>query len=172
MVLLSMYLDDATMQDWASIAVETQECVGDLMQLLGSPWAADKTQQGGADGDFLGFVHDLTKVQSGIIKFWPREALIVKVADIIALARQAGLHSGMAAKLYGICNFLETGMFARVGRAGLAAIKDRQYDHETGATPEIIASFDFPHDLLRLQPRREYRLIAGSFNRLLVQCPP
>jgi len=60
-------------------------------------------------------------------------------------------------------------MFARVGRAGLAAIKDRQYDHETGITIELVASFDFLRDLFRLQPRRAYWLAAGSFNRILVE---
>ena len=109
MVLFSMYFDDATMQDWADQIKDTQSCVGELMQLLGSPWALEKSQPGSDLGDFLGLVHDLSQVQLGTIRFWPREALIVKVSDIIALARQAGLHSGTAAKMYGITNFLETG---------------------------------------------------------------
>ena len=62
----------------------------------------------------------------------------MKVIDMIGLARQTALYSGAAAKLYGICNFLETGMFATIGQAFLAAIKDRQYDHKTDITAAIV----------------------------------
>ena len=122
------------------------------MQLLGSPWAKEKSQPGNDLGDFLGLLHDLTHVQEGTIRFWPRAALVVKVSGMIWLAREAGLHSGSAAKLYGICNFLETGMFARIGRAGLTAIKERQYDYKTDITREIISSFDLLGDLFKMQP--------------------
>ncbi len=66
-----------------------------------------------------------------------------KVADSVELARLTGLHRGMAAKLYGISDFLETGMLARVGQAG----------------PRSSSSVTF----FRLQPR----LAAGSFDRRL-----
>ena len=168
MVLLSKYFDDATLQDWADQIEDAKRCANEIMQLLGSPWAKEKSQPCQERGDFLGLIHDLSEVREGIIHFWPREALVVKVRDIIGLARKAGIWSGTAAKLYGVSNFLETGMFARVGRAGLAAIKDRQYSDETDITPEIIASFDLLEDLFRMQPRREYRLAAGSFSRFLV----
>jgi hypothetical protein len=168
MVLMSMYFDDATMQDWADSIHETQKCVGEFMKLLGSPWAREKSQPGSDRGDFLGLIHDLSDVQSGTIKFWPREALIKKVTGIIHVARESGLQSGVAAKLYGISNFLETGMFARVGRAGLTAIKERQYDHGITITPEISSSFDLLCDLFRMQPRREYWLVAACFSRILV----
>ena len=59
-------------------------------------------------------------------------------------------------------------MFARVGRAGLAAIKDRQYDHETGISLEIASAFDLLEDLFRMQPRREYRLMKSVFFKILV----
>ena len=168
MVLMSMYFDDATMQDWADQAQDTQLQVGKFMKLIGSPWAKEKSQPCDSQGDFLGLVHDLSQVRSGTVRFWPRPALILKVDDIIKLARESGLHSGTAAKLYGIANFLETGMFARVGRAGLAAIKDRQYNHKTGLTPEIISTFDFLQDLFKMQPRREYSLMRNLFSRILV----
>ena len=151
MVLLSMCFDDATMQDWADQAKDTQVCVSEFMKLLGSPWAEEKSQPCSKQGDFLGLIHELAQVQFGTIRFWHRPALILKVSDIIALAREAGLHSGTAAKLYGIANFLETGMFARVGRAGLAAIKERQYDRKAGITPEITSTFDFLQDLFKMQ---------------------
>ena len=35
------------------------------------------------------------------------------------------LPPGLAAKLYGTCNFLEQGMYGRVGTGGLRAIRER-----------------------------------------------
>ena len=59
-------------------------------------------------------------------------------------------------------------MFARVGRAGLSAIKDRQYDHGAALSGELCTSFEILSDLFRLQPRREYYLMQSTFKRLLV----
>lgn len=70
------------------------------------PGAKGKSQPCRAYGDFLGLIHDLAEVQSGTIRFWSRAALIVKVADILALALQTGLDSGTAVKMYGVWNFL------------------------------------------------------------------
>jgi hypothetical protein len=70
--------------------------------------------------------------------------------------------------LYGITNFLETGMFGRVGRAGLQAIKHRQYEEEAVVTQSILESFALITDLLSLQPRREYQLFSRSIRRVLV----
>jgi hypothetical protein len=163
-----MYLDEATMQDWADPIHETRRSVGEFMQLLGSPWASERKQLGDDSGDFLGLIHDLSVVQSGTIKFWPREALIKKATGITHVARESGLQSGVAVKPYGISNFLETGTFARAGRAGLTTIKERQYDHGVSITPEISSSFYLPRDLFRMQPRRDYWLVASGFSRILV----
>ena len=69
--LFLMYFDDGTGQDWASSAGEAQVQVGTLMTLLGSPWAAKKSQQAGATGDFLALIHDLSWAQTGRYSFGP-----------------------------------------------------------------------------------------------------
>ena len=126
MVLFSMYFDDATMRDWQSEAFHSRACVAEFMQLLGSPWAEAKSQVCSSEGDFLGLMHDVSRAEEGVIRFWPRESLVTKVLSLIEIAREVGLTAGTASKLYGVANFIETGMYARVGRAGLWAIKDRQ----------------------------------------------
>ena len=142
MMLFSMYFDDATMQNWESEAFHSQACVADLMQVLGSPWATEKSQSSIHIGDFLGLMHDVSLAKAGIVLFWPRDSLVSKVLSIIGIAREAGLHPGMASKLYGVSNFIETGMYSRVGRAGLWAIKDRQKEAVFEITPPISLSFD------------------------------
>ncbi len=127
MMLFSMYFDDATMQDWESEAIHSQACAADLMVLLGSPWAPAKTQDTSVQGDFLGLIHDVSQVEElGAVFFWPREALAVKLYSMLISASELGLPAGTASKLYGISNITETGMYARIVRAGLRAIKDRQ----------------------------------------------
>ena len=167
MMLFSMYFDDATMQDWESEAHHSQACVGELMQLLGSPWAPPKSQASSYHGDFLGLMHDVSRAEEGIIRFWPRESLITKVASIISMAREVGLPSGMASKLYGVSNFIETGMYARVGRAGLWAIKDRQKETSFEITPSISLSFELLSDLFKFKPQREYMLWGGVSRRAI-----
>ena len=48
-----------------------------------------------------------------------------------------------------------------MGRAGFAAIKDRQCDRKTECTPAISASLDLIDDLFKMQLRREYWLAAS-----------
>ena len=44
------------------------------------------------------------------------------------------LPPGVASKLYGLWQFLETGLFGNIGRAGLSGLKDRIYK-ESGPFP-------------------------------------
>jgi hypothetical protein len=94
--------------------------------------------------------------------------LTEKVSHIIKVARDIGLHSGAASKLYGVANFLETGMFGRVGRAGLQAIKARQYESGVEVSRPLEEAFQLIHDLLRLQPRRVHLLSPCTAQRVLV----
>ena len=110
--------------------------VAEFMELLGSPWAGGKSQAPGPKGDLLGLVHDFSDVAEGVIRFLPREALIDKVEGMIRIAEESGLHSGNAAKLYGVLNFLETGLFGRVGQGACGVYLARR-DPAAGARVRI-----------------------------------
>ena len=56
--LVSMYFDDLTLQDWRSLAAETQAHVEELFELFGFPFSTEKRQEPAATGDFLGLMHD------------------------------------------------------------------------------------------------------------------
>ena len=101
-------------------------------------------------------------------RFGPWQHLVDKVHALIHVARGSGFYSGAAAKLYGVTNFLENGMFGRVGRAGLNAIKQRQYETGTAVTQSLDGAFTMLLDLLSLQPRREYLLVSSAVERVLV----
>ena len=167
MMLFSMYFDDATMQDWESEAFHSQACVANLMVVLGSPWAPVKSQNISQEGDFLGLIHDVSQAEEGVVHFWPRESLVAKILSIINMAREVGLPPGVTSKLYGVANFTETGMYARIGRAGLWAIKDRQKEITFEMTPSISLSFELLSDLFRLRPQREYLLWSGTLRRAI-----
>ena len=68
----------------------------------------------------------------GSVDFWPRPLLIDKVQGAMTAAHKShALRRGDASKLYAILNFIETGMFGRIGRAGLDPVKQRIYEGDS-----------------------------------------
>ena len=137
-VLTSLYFDDATITDVRSAKGSGQWAMNQLCLMIGSPFAEDKKQTMQSTGTFLGLTHDLSCInQTGHVRFWavPDHD---KVRDILATARQTGHFSrGTAPKLYGLANFLEQGIYGRVGYGSLMAVKARQDENATAMTPEI-----------------------------------
>ena len=129
--------------------------------MIGSPFAEDTKKPMQPAGTFLGLTHDLASVNStGHVKFWARSRLHDKVKDILAASRAANKFTrGTASKLYGIANFLEQGIYGRVGYGGLMAIKAKQGETTTALTAltsEIEACFEVIEAVMRLEPRREF----------------
>lgn len=168
-LLCSFYYDDATFQDWQSTATHTQSLVAEVMQLLGYPFAQAKSQGPSATGDFLGLVHDLSAAHvTAEIRVWIRDRLQAKISDLIntAFAEQR-LHPGTAAKLYGCVTFLDQAAFGKIARAGLSALKDRQcVDTTSMLTPSLVRAFETIQAVIRLQPQRVVRILAGQQPRI------
>ena len=163
-----MYFDDGTFQNWSSTGAHGQVQIGELVRLLGSPWAPAKSQACSSSGSFRGLQHDCRRAHLGVITFCPMQHLVEKVLHIIKVAGDVGLLSGTAAKLYGVTNFLESGMYGRVGRAGLNAVKQRQYEAGAEVTQPLAEAFAMLKDLLSLHPSREYLLFPHAVRRVLV----
>ena len=65
------------------------------------------------------------------------------------------MRPGQASKLFGCVTFLDQGVFGRIARSGLNALKDRQYS--VGAahlTADLLQAFDTIECVLALKPRR------------------
>ena len=120
-------------------------------------------------GTFLGLTHDLSSInETGHVQFWARERLHDKVRDMLATAKVTGHFSrGAASKLYGLANFLEQGIYGRVGYGGLMAIKARQDETTSTITPEIEACFEVIEAVMRLQPKREFPVLHLDHLRFL-----
>ena len=163
LLLCSFYYDDA---------VASQEVLTQVMVLVGYPFASAKRQGPSRTGDFLGLVHDFSSVVADQqIHVWIRERPQCKILDVIATAQQTGqLHPGTAAKLYGCVTFLDQAVFGKIARAGLNAIKERQYlDHTAHLTSELQRSFDTIAAIaavLTLAPRRTVCLSLSSSARI------
>ncbi|CAE7363164.1 unnamed protein product, partial [Symbiodinium sp. CCMP2592] len=158
LTVASSYFDDFNLLDWASSKGSGQWAVGSINTLLGTPFAAEKRQPMSAHGTFLGLDHDLSEALSqGFVTFWARERLFDKMADLIEQATSSGsLRAGLASKMFGLMNFLEQGMYGRVGCGGLAALSERQNSREVGLTEEIRACFRLISAILRLRPQRQF----------------
>ena len=120
-VVVSMFYDDASIQDFASAKGAAQKCLGSLLVAIGGSFKAAKQQRMNDSADFLGLVHDVKDAFSKMeMSFAPRPSLITKA---VAIAEEALLANRLtptsAGKLLGMRAFLENGMFARVGNIGI-----------------------------------------------------
>ena len=167
-LLMSMYFDDATLQEWAATAEGAQDALRRLGSILGTPFAAEKTQAMAPTGTFLGLDHDVGQAwDSGAVTFWAKKELEDKVRMDVTAARVSRLPPGVAAKIYGRVNFLESGTFGRIGRAGLQALKERQYEGASSLTPALSKALAHVLEVLSLRPQREVYLAARAVPRFL-----
>ena len=104
----------------------------------------------------------------GVVSFWPRDRLVEKFSRFLDdMEAQQKLSPGTASKVYGMANFLEQGIFGRVGCAGLAAIKHRQQEHNSSLTPALQQSLAVLRELLRVKPRREFEVVPQRCDRFV-----
>ena len=170
-IMVSLYFDDLTQQDWSALAARSQDIVGRVFELCGYPFASDKRQTPDESGDFLGLLHDLSAVRTtGLIKVWVRQRLVDKIHDLMDTAQSSGsLRPGQASKLFGCLTFLDQGAFGRVARSGLNAIKDRQYTlGDVSISSELSQAFDTVRTILRLRPERLVAIKPQAGLRVLV----
>ena len=168
--MVSFYYDDCTLQDWEPTAMHAQSVMGQVLECLGFPCAADKRQSPSFEGDFLGMIHDLSAAHLvGKIQLWIRPRLQDKIQDFIRTARRDRLlHPGTAAKLFGCVTFLDQAAFGKVARAGLNAIKDRQHvDTSVELTTHLEVAFDVIETVLSLRPRRTVSLVSCLEPRMI-----
>ena len=85
---------------------------------------------------------------------------------MIAWLRKS-LLPGLAAKVYGTCNFLEQGMYGRVGAGGLRAIRERADQGGRELTPPILACFSLIRAVLSARPEREFDIVPRAWPRFL-----
>ncbi|CAE7815841.1 unnamed protein product [Symbiodinium sp. CCMP2592] len=169
LTVASSYFDDFNLLDWASSKGSGQWAVGSINTLLGTPFAAEKRQPMSAHGTFLGLDHDLSEALSrGFVTFSTRKRLFDKMADLIEQATSSSsLPAGLASKMFGLMNFLEQGMYGRVGCGGLAALSERQNSREIGLTEEIRACFRLISAILRLRPQRQFWIVRPRTQRFI-----
>ena len=168
--LVSMYFGDAHLTDLVSNGPSSQWAFEELNVILGTLFADDKRQPFAASGTFLGLDYDFATIQkTNCVTVWARERLLTKTKGIIDTAKAEQRFSpAQAAKLYGLLNFLENGMFGRVGCEGLRAIKDHQYGRSHTITKPLVQSFDMIMTILEAQPKRQFWLTNRSWPRVVV----
>ena len=127
-----------------------------LNTLLGTPFSEEKCQKMQNTGTFLGLDHDFSQVHlKGLVQFWARERIETKLLHLMQTAEDSGkLQPGVAAKLYGIANFFELGVWGRIGCGGLAPIKRRQQERSAELTEELRQCFDLLRTVITTRPSR------------------
>jgi len=108
-------------------------CVRKVMAACGFQLDPQKSQLPSVVWTALGVIYDMTTLRSSqklLVKPRPRR-LMNAAHELITILRQKILTPSHAAKLFGKLDFLNQTLFGRVGRVGLLAIKERQYDYST-----------------------------------------
>ena len=139
------------------------------MSLLGYPFAEAKRQGPSVSGDFLGLVHDFSAILTAQrIQVWIRERLQAKIQDFNSYSYSfKPTSSRYRSKLYGCVTFLDQAVFGKIARAGLNALKDRQYlDHTSYLTTELRRCFSTISSVLSLEPRRIIFLNSSCHYRI------
>ncbi|CAE7438652.1 unnamed protein product [Symbiodinium necroappetens] len=140
-ILVPMYFDDAHLTDWASLKGSAQASFASLNSCLGSPFADAKRQQMASTGTVQDLIEQAVQTQS--------------------------LPPGLAAKIYGACNFLEQGMYGRVAAGGLRAIRERADEGGRELTPPIHSCFALIRAVLAARPEREFDILPRVWPRFL-----
>ena len=168
-LLVSLYFDDAHVTDWSSSKGSGQQAFRDPNEIMGSPFAEDKRQDMAPTGTFLGLDFDLSEISGdGTVAFWVRSRLQEKVEDMLATAERTGvLPPRVASKLYGVLNFLEQGMYGRVGTGGLQALKARQTEKVVELTGALRQSMEVIRAVLATRPRRRVEVFPSEHCRFV-----
>ena len=67
--------------------------------------------------------------------------------------------------MYGLANFLELGMFGKVGAGGLHPIRMRQDERHSTLTADICRSFELLEAVFQVQPRRVFEVMHHACPR-------
>ena len=167
--LTSLYFDDAHLTDRKSCRGSGQRALQTLNTLLGTPFSEEKCQKMQSTGTFLGLDHDFSQVHlKGMVQFWARDRIETKLLHLMQTAEESGkLQPGVAAKLYGIANFFELGVWGRIGCGGLAPIKHRQQERSSELTEELRQSFDLLRTVITTRPSRHIEIWPHAGLRFL-----
>ena len=167
--LTSLYFDDAHVTDRKSCRGSGQHAMQTLNTLLGTPFSEEKCQKMQSAGTFLGLDHDFGQVHAkGIVQFWARERIETKLLHLMKNAEDSGkLQPGVAAKIYGIANFFELGVWGRIGCGGLAPIKRRQQERSAELTEELRQCFSLLRTVITTRPSRHIEIWPHAGLRFL-----
>ena len=168
-LMVSMYYDDATLQDLHLARGRGQRYLRALFREIGLPLAAQKAVDLTKEADFLGLSHKVEHAFSrGELEFEPRAKLLEKAEGLLVQALEANLCTpAQASKIRGVLGFIFTGAYGRVGRGGQQALLQRQYSDSEPFTLRnaLRRSLQYLLDTLQVLPRRSIRLCPDE------QCP-
>jgi hypothetical protein len=156
LILVTMYFDDATVQDFAEAKGRGQRYIRALMRMVGLPFAEEKQVNMTHKADFLGLVHEVANCfATGKVPLYPRERLTEKLVEMAdSILDNKSCTPAEASKLRGTSGFYMTGQFGKVGRGGQHALVQRQY----ADSPPWDTSFFLERSVVYLRQVAQLRL--------------
>ena len=169
-LLSSNYFDDFVTTDVKIAARAGREALIACAEACGATFGEPKAIPPGQHRTFTGVVVHLDYVASeGIIAMNPKQECIDSiVGEATERLQEARCTSTQASKIRGKCGWVGSNSFAKIGRIGLAALKQRQYWDKSSAITEGGQLYDalvLLRDFFPVIPPR-------TIDLLKVQSPP
>ena len=123
------YFDDFCVLSMLCDSISARDGLSKVAQLCGGSFGDGKSIPPGPTRAFIGVLADLSEsATEGTALFQPREECLRAIRDTAKeMLKNDMCTPAEASKLRGKAGWASTHLFARIGRTGLSALKDRQY---------------------------------------------
>ena len=171
-LLLSMFYDDATIQDLSCAKGRGQRYGQALFRMMGTPFNPKKSTSLCEEAEFLGLQHNVGEALSlGVVKFVPREKIVQKSQSLIDQCLESNYCTpAEASKIRGVRGFTMSAKYGKLGRVGMGPLKQRQYfDVEPFLlSGELRRSLHFCKAIDQCCPERVVNLRAAAVPPLVI----
>ena len=171
-VLVTMFYDDATLQDLAAARGRGQRYLQALFRMAGTPFNPAKTSRLADSCDFLGLEHCVSAALSELaVTFKPRAKLVEKSVSLLQSCLDSNTCTPAdASKIRGVRGFTMSAKYGKMGRVGMGPLKQRQYTDKYPFTlsGELRRALHFCNMLDQMCPSRRVNLTKSSVPPLIV----
>ena len=171
-LMVSLFVDDSHLDELDSAGGHGQALWTELATSCGQPFNPTKAQDLSARNTFWGILHVTSGAfTEGHVVFQAKDTIISKAINLIHALLQAGSTTpSQASKIRGVCGFVATAQWGRVGRAPMSPLRRRQYSDKPPwrNSFELCRAFELLLMLMQVVVPRSVQVTAAALNFIVV----
>ena len=169
-LLTGAYFDDVLLIDILCSSTQAKELCHWSFTILGTPPKLPKAFPMQSHRPFLGTVPDLSSIhEDGWVTVRPKEMSRKQVIIDIDIALEAGaMTSAQAAKTRGRSSWVASNTFGKIGRLGMAVLKELQYRKQGPLTTSQIRALRFHQHVVAQVPPRQIQVVHRERDVLIL----